>query len=110
MRDEAVLSRRWLFNLSGAAILSSGLPAEPVHVQVAPSPELGTSAGAADGSAAISPAATAIADYVAKALDRALPTEVVARTKLHVLDTLAAIVSGRRLKAGELAARYVDSL
>src|SRR5262249_35568518 len=48
-------------------------------------------------------------DYVAKALDRDLPAEVVARVKLHVLDTFAAIVSGSRLKAGGLAARYVDS-
>src|SRR5205085_11496848 len=31
-------------------------------------------------------------------------------TKLHVLDTFAAIVSGSRLKPGELAARYVESL
>ena len=58
----------------------------------------------------VSPAATALADYVAKALDRELPAEVVARTKLHVLDTLAAMVSGSRLKPGDLAARYVDSL
>jgi 2-methylcitrate dehydratase PrpD len=47
---------------------------------------------------------------VAKTLDRELPADVVARTKLHVLDTLAAMVSGSRLKAGDLAARYVDSL
>ena len=36
--------------------------------------------------------------------------EVVAKTKLHTLDTIAAMVSGSRLKAGKLAARYVDSL
>ena len=47
---------------------------------------------------------------MANALDRELPSEVVARTKLHVLDTFAAMVSGSRLKPGELAARYVDSL
>ena len=33
-----------------------------------------------------------------------------AKTKLHVLDTIAAMVSGSRLKAGEFAARYVDTL
>ena len=47
---------------------------------------------------------------VAKALDRDMPPEVVAKTKLHTLDTIAAMVSGSRLKAGEMAARYVDSL
>jgi 2-methylcitrate dehydratase PrpD len=51
-----------------------------------------------------------LADYVAGTLDRALPTEVVAKTKLHVLDTLAAMLSGSRLKPGELAAAYVDRL
>jgi 2-methylcitrate dehydratase PrpD len=30
--------------------------------------------------------------------------------KLHVLDTIAAMVSGRRLRPGEIAARYVESL
>jgi 2-methylcitrate dehydratase PrpD len=34
----------------------------------------------------------------------------VARAKLHILDTFAAMVSGSRLKPGELAARYVDSI
>jgi 2-methylcitrate dehydratase PrpD len=58
----------------------------------------------------ISPITTALADYVARTLDRELPAIVVARTKLHVLDTIAAMVSGSRLKPGELAAGYVDSL
>ena len=58
----------------------------------------------------ISRTTTALADYVANTLDRELPAQVVARTKLHVLDTLAAMVSGSRLKPGGLAARYVDSL
>ena len=47
---------------------------------------------------------------VSTALDRDLPAEVVAATKLHILDTIAAITSGSRLKAGDLAARYVASL
>jgi 2-methylcitrate dehydratase PrpD len=47
---------------------------------------------------------------VSTALDRDLPAEVIAATKLHILDTIAAITSGSRLKAGDLAARYVASL
>jgi 2-methylcitrate dehydratase PrpD len=106
MRDEADHTRRWLINASGAAILSSAIPGAASYAQTA------APAAAADRSQepAISPATNAFADYVAKALDRELPAEVVARTKLHVLDTLAAMVSGSRLKAGDLAARYVDSL
>ena len=40
--------------------------------------------------------------------DRELPPAVVAKTKHHVLDTLAAILSGSRLRAGRLAATYVE--
>jgi 2-methylcitrate dehydratase PrpD len=58
----------------------------------------------------ISPVATALAAYVAGTPDRELPAAVAARTKLHVLDSIAAMVSGSRLKPGAFAARYVDSL
>jgi 2-methylcitrate dehydratase PrpD len=109
MSDEADHTRRWLLNASGAAILSSAIPGTAAYAQpaAAPAPVVARAAGVEPG---ISPATTALADYVAKALDRDLPVEVVARTKLHVLDTFAAMVSGSRLKPGDLAARYVDSL
>ncbi len=51
-----------------------------------------------------------LAGYIAGALGRALPPAVAAKTRLHVLDTLAAMLSGSRLKPGELAAAYVDRL
>src|SRR6516164_7639483 len=62
------------------------------------------------GNVSISPVTQALCDYVATTLERDMPAAVVAKTKLHVLDTVAAMVSGSRLKAGEMAARYVDSL
>jgi 2-methylcitrate dehydratase PrpD len=40
----------------------------------------------------------------------ALPAEVALKTKLHVLDTLAAIISGSRLKPGAFAARFAQEL
>jgi 2-methylcitrate dehydratase PrpD len=107
MSDETDHTRRWLINASGAAILSSAIPVTAAHAQT---PALPAAGAAPDDQNAVSPAAAALADYVAKALDRELPAEVVVRTKLHVLDTLAAMVSGSRLKPGNLAARYVDSL
>jgi 2-methylcitrate dehydratase PrpD len=109
MSDEADHTRRWLINASGAAILSSAVPGT-ASAQTAAAPVPGASAHAATDPTPISPATTTLADYVAKTLDRELPAEVVARTKLHVLDTFAAMVSGSRLKPGELAARYVDGL
>src|ERR1700722_11803628 len=110
MRDEADHTRRWLINASGAAILSGAIPATALQAQTAVAPAPDAAPESAGDPVSVSPAATALADYVAKALDRELPAEVVARTKLHVLDTLAAMVSGSRLKPGDFAARYVDSL
>jgi 2-methylcitrate dehydratase PrpD len=38
-----------------------------------------------------------------------LPEEVAARAKQHILDTLAAMISGSRLKPGDVIRRYVKS-
>jgi 2-methylcitrate dehydratase PrpD len=110
MSSEADHTRRWLINAGGAAILSGTLPVATSDAQTGAATAPGIALVAVDDPNLISPAATALADYVATALDRELPADVVARTKLHVLDTLAAMVSGSRLKPGDLAARYVDSL
>jgi 2-methylcitrate dehydratase PrpD len=48
--------------------------------------------------------------YVSGAAKRKLPPEVVEKTKHHVLDTLAAVVSGSRLPPAGPVLRYVDSL
>ncbi len=50
-----------------------------------------------------------LAGYVASALERPLPPEVAEKTKHHVLDTIAAMVTGSRLKPGELATRFAAS-
>jgi 2-methylcitrate dehydratase PrpD len=112
MTDDPDHTRRWLINASGAAILSNALAAGPSYAQGAPAPAA-KAAAAEDEPAAdqpISPVTTALCDYVAKTLDRDMPGDVVAKTKLHTLDTIAAMVSGSRLKAGVMAARYVDGL
>jgi len=44
------------------------------------------------------------------ARDRQLPSEVVQAAKHRILDTLGAIVSGARLKPGEMAIRYVQAV
>src|SRR6267154_3528819 len=51
-----------------------------------------------------------LAAYIAGVMWSELPVAVAAKTKLHVLDTFAAMLSGSRLKPGELAAAYVDRL
>jgi 2-methylcitrate dehydratase PrpD len=49
----------------------------------------------------------ALSDYVAGALARPLPPEVAEKTRHHLLDTLAAMVSGSRLPPGRRALAYV---
>jgi 2-methylcitrate dehydratase PrpD len=56
---------------------------------------------------ATSPLARALSEYITGAADRPLPPAVAEKTRHHVLDTLAAIISGSRLKAGKLATGYV---
>lgn len=51
-----------------------------------------------------------IAKYVASALARPLPREVEEKTALHILDTLAAMVSGTQLTAGKKAMRFASSM
>jgi len=48
--------------------------------------------------------------YIAGALRRPLPKEVLEKTKHHVLDTLAAMVSGSRLLPGRKAISYTRTL
>ncbi|MCH8282700.1 MAG: MmgE/PrpD family protein [Chloroflexi bacterium] len=48
-----------------------------------------------------------LAQYMAEARTRSLPPEVAEAAKHRILDTFGAMVSGARLKAGELAIRYV---
>lgn len=45
--------------------------------------------------------------YIAAAGDRQLPEAVAEKAKQHILDTLAAMVSGSRLKPGELAIKFI---
>ena len=58
----------------------------------------------------VSPLMTRVSTYIAGALKRALPKEVAEKGKHHVLDTLAAMVSGSRLPPGEKAIAYVRTL
>ena len=58
----------------------------------------------------LSPVTRDLSDYIAAAATRELPSAVAEKTGHHILDTLAAIMSGSRLRPGELAAAYVKRL
>jgi 2-methylcitrate dehydratase PrpD len=48
-----------------------------------------------------------LADYMSAARMRALPDEVVEHAKYHLLDTIAAMISGSELPPGQAAQRYI---
>ena len=64
----------------------------------------------AGNAAALDPITQAIADHVSGALDRALPPAVLEKTRDHLIDTVAATVSGSRLPAGIAALRWIETL
>src|SRR5579872_2106626 len=45
--------------------------------------------------------------YMSAAATRALPEEVAEQAKYHVLDTIAAMISGSELPPGQAAQRYI---
>jgi 2-methylcitrate dehydratase PrpD len=51
-----------------------------------------------------------LAGYIAAVPRKALPKPVTEKTKQHLLDALAAVVSGSRLLPGKMAAKYVKQL
>jgi 2-methylcitrate dehydratase PrpD len=59
---------------------------------------------------AISPVMQKVSAYIAAAPRKALPGAVLEKTKHHVLDTLAAMISGSRLLPGRKAISYAKTL
>ena len=59
---------------------------------------------------AVSPVMNGLSAYIAQALKKPLPAAVLEKTKHHLLDTVAAMVSGSRLLPGRKAISYVKSL
>jgi 2-methylcitrate dehydratase PrpD len=58
----------------------------------------------------ISPVMQQVSAYIASALRKPLPAAVLEKTKHHVLDTMAAMVSGSRLLPGKKAISYAKAL
>lgn len=93
------LNRRQLIGSAGKFLAASSVPL-PL-------------AAAAQQSSAADEGEPAVMDrlsvYMADAGDRALPSEVVEKAKQHLLDTLAAMVSGATLPAGQVALRFAGT-
>ena len=94
-RTDSRITRRHMIG-SGAGLLAAA--AMPLGAQTAPTPPERPSA-AADLTGRV-------ARYMAAARQQVLPADVVRETKHRILDTIAAMISGARLKPGEMAIRF----
>jgi 2-methylcitrate dehydratase PrpD len=65
--------------------------------------------GAQAAAPAAGPVITRLSAYMSEAGSRALPDEVIEKTKHHLLDTLAAMVSGASLPPGRVALQFAHA-
>jgi 2-methylcitrate dehydratase PrpD len=96
--SKAVLTRRTLLELAGLTFATTVIPS-------------GFAAGtavASEGDAAqgVSPVMDKLSRYMSEASERALPDEVVEKAKHHILDTLAAMISGSEIRPGRAAIEF----
>ena len=49
-----------------------------------------------------------LSNYMAEASRKILPDDVIEHTKHHLMDTLAAIISGSKLLPGKAAFKYIN--
>ena len=99
----AGLTRRELFGLGGWAAAGAALPSSLAAV----------GAAVADASRAaeretVGSVIEALSTYMSEASAKGLPGEVAEKTKRHVLDTLAAMISGSELPPGRSALAFAE--
>jgi len=94
----AILSRRSLLELAGLAVATAALPPVAVMAKASPSRDM-TGQG-------VSPVMDKLSAYMSEASGRELPDEVTEKTKQHILDTLAAMISGSELTPGRAALQF----
>jgi len=86
--------------VSEAAAVPLGGPAAPIQAS-GPIPALPTAADRPIGDVMMR-----LSNYMSQSRERALPDEVLARVKRHVLDTFAAMISGSELAPGRAAITF----
>ena len=96
VRKRLQLSRRALLRDGGLFVAGASMLPSPVRGQTTAPP-------------AISPVMVDLSTYMSKAKDQALPPEAVVKAKQHILDTIAAMVSGSELPPGHEALKFARS-
>ena len=97
-------TRRDVLQRAGWVVVAAALPSV-TKVAAAPLGQAVTPAQTA-ADLPISDVMTRLSTYMSQARDRALPDEVVEQAKRHVLDTIAAMVSGSELAPGRAAIAF----
>jgi 2-methylcitrate dehydratase PrpD len=93
-------SRRAMLQWAGLAITGAALPASAWN--------LSSCGRAADSQKPTGSVMNELSAYMSEAASRPLPAEVSEKTKHHILDTLAAMISGSRLLPGARAFQFVE--
>jgi 2-methylcitrate dehydratase PrpD len=70
---------------------------------------LAQKSASASATTAVSPVMEKLSAYMGEAADRALPEEVTEQAKHHILDTLAAMISGSQLAPGRAALEFAKA-
>src|SRR5260370_26949006 len=98
-RGGAILKRRNLHERAGMGFATTAIPPGVLAAKAG-----GSQAEAALG---VSPVMDKLSGYMSEAGERALPDEVVEKAKHHILDTLAAMISGSEIRPGRAAIEFV---
>src|SRR6202035_2677678 len=96
----AVLTRRSLLERAGWIIAAAAFP---------PALEMAAQSLPAIDTAQPGAVMAGLSAYMSEARSRPLPDEVIEKVKQHVLDTLAAMVSGSQLPPGRAALQFARS-
>jgi 2-methylcitrate dehydratase PrpD len=97
-RREGTFTRRTMLKGAGAVAASAALPGWTVRAEMPGSEK--DSAGPADITGSLS-------TYMSEAAKRELPPDVEEKAKQHILDTIAAMISGAKLPPAEAALKFV---
>ena len=96
-RASSLLTRRGLFEIAGLAAAAAAFPKAALA---------GAGSPASRSEQSVSSVMEGLSTYMSAAASRALPEEVLEKTKQHLLDTIAAMISGSELPPGRAALQF----
>src|SRR5712664_1512497 len=96
--DSPEISRRSLLELAGLAIATAAFPSRAASAL--------PTTGQSKSPQTVGPVMDALSTYMSEAAKHPLPEEVAEKAKHHILDTLAAMISGSNLLPGQRAIQF----